>query len=138
MSAFVLDCSVAVAWAFEDEAAPEVDALLDRLKVEGAIVPGLWRLEVVNVLTRAERRGRIAFARVGPFLRLLDRLPISVDAGAEERAFREILALARTENLTAYDAAYLELAMRRSAALATRDRALAEAARRAGLETLPG
>ena len=56
MSAFVLDCSIAVAWLFEDEAKPQTDALLDRLKDDGAHVPGLWRLEIGNVLASAERR----------------------------------------------------------------------------------
>ena len=134
---FALDCSIAVAWLFDDEASPETDALLGRLRDGGALVPGHWRLELGNVLTQAERRNRIAGAQIAAYLDLLDRLPIVTDAETERRALREILTLARTENLTTYDAAYLELAMRRNVQLATRDRALIRAARGIGVETLP-
>ena len=137
MSVFVLDCSVAVAWLFDDEASPETDALLDRLRDDGALVPGLWRLELGNVLAHAERRNRIAAPQIAAYFDLLDRLPIVTDAETESRALREILTLARTANLTTYDAAYLELAMRRNAELATRDKALIRAARGVGVETLP-
>ena len=137
MSAFVLDCSVAVAWLFDDEATPETDALLDRLKFDGAFVPGLWRLELGNVLARAERQKRIAASQIVACLDVLDRLPIVSDAETESRAFREILALARAERLTTYDAAYLELAMRMGLQLATRDEALVQAARRVAVETAP-
>lgn len=137
MSAFVLDCSIAVAWLFDDEASPETDALLERLRDDGALVPGLWRLELGNVLAHAERRNRITTAQIAAYLDLLDRLPIVTDTETESRALREILTLARTESLTTYDAAYLELAMRRNAELATRDKALIRAARGVGVETLP-
>lgn len=134
---FVLDCSVTVAWLFEDEATPAIDALQDQLKEEVALVPGHWRLEVGNVLAQAERRKRLTRAQTSAHLELLDRLPIATDAETDSRAFREILSVARTEGLTTYDAAYLELAARRGVPLATLDRALARAARRAGVATLP-
>ena len=137
MSEFVLDCSVAVAWLFEDEARPETDALLDRAMESGALVPGLWRLEVGNVLTQAERRRRIDPSKVASYVDVLAELPIATDTETEERALREILALARQEHLTTYDAAYLEVAMRRGIPLATLDRALGQAARRVGVATLP-
>ena len=136
MSAFVLDCSIAVAWLFDDEATPEADALLDRLKNDSALVPGLWHLEIGNVLVRAERHKRASSAQVAAHLELLGRLPIVTDAETQPRAFREILTLARTQRLTTCDAAYLELAMRRGVALATRDKALVQAARHLGVETL--
>ena len=137
MSAFVLDCSIAVAWLFEDEAKPQTDALLDRLEKDSAHVPGLWRLDIGNVLASAERRNRITPAQVSACLGLLDRLPIVTDAETENRALREILALARSENLTTYDAAYLELALRRGMELATLDKPLLRAAARCGINTLP-
>ncbi len=137
MSEFVLDCSVAVTWLFADEATPETDALLDRLKEGGATVPGLWRLELGNVLSQAERRRRIDASRIASYVDLLTQLPIVTDVETDERALREILALARQENLTSYDAAYLELAMRRGVSLATLDKALIRAAGRVGVDTLP-
>ena len=137
MSAFVLDCSIAVAWLFDDEATPETDALLDRLKDDSALVPGLWHLETGNVLARAERHKRISGAQVAAHLDLLDRLPIVTDTETQRRAFREILMLAGSVRLTTYDAAYLELAMRRGIALATLDNALIQAARHLDVETLP-
>ena len=137
MSAFVLDCSIAVAWLFEDEATPETDALLDRLKDDSALVPGLWHLELGNVLTQAERRKRISVARTAAHLERLGRLPIVTDTETERRALRETLTLARTYGLTTYDAAYLELAMRRGVELATRDKALIRAARGVEVRTLP-
>ena len=139
MSSFVLDCSVAVAWLLEDERIPEADALLDRLEGGGeAVVPGLWRLELGNVLAGAERRGRIGATGIARCLGLLARLPIVTDRSTEQRALKEILELSRGEYLTTYDAAYLELAMRRGFPLATLDRSLARAARRAGVDVLPG
>ncbi len=134
---FVLDCSVTVAWLFEDEATPAIDALQDQLKEEVALVPGHWRLEVGNVLAQAERRKRLTPAQTSAHLELLDRLPVATDAETDSRAFREILSVARSEGLTTYDAAYLELAARRGVPLATLDRALARAARQVGVATLP-
>ncbi len=137
MSSFVLDCSIAVAWCFEDEATPQTDALLDRLRDAGAAVPALWHLEVGNALLQAERRERIPTARVAAFVDLLAGLPIETDGDTATRALREVLALARAEKLTTYDASYLELAARRALPLATKDRALHQAAQRVGVPLLP-
>ncbi|WP_419161560.1 type II toxin-antitoxin system VapC family toxin [Candidatus Palauibacter sp.] len=137
MNPFVLDCSVAAAWLFEDEAAPATDALLRRLRRDGAYVPSLWRLELGNVLAQAERSKRADTTRIARWIERLEKLPITVDPETGSRAFREILALARQERLTTYDAAYLELAMRKAIPLATLDRALSRAARRRGVPTLP-
>ena len=60
MSAVVIDSSIALSWCFEDEASPETDSLFERVRDEGAIVPGLWHLELSNVLLQAEKRGRIS------------------------------------------------------------------------------
>ena len=138
MRVFVLDCSVAVAWLLEDERVPAADALLDRFDGGGqAVVPSFWRLELGNVLAGAERRNRIGATGIARCLGILARLPNVADAQTDERALREILALARREHLTTYDAAYLELAMRLGLPLATLDRRLARAARRAGVDVLP-
>lgn len=133
MSALVIDSSAALSWCFEDEASPRSDALFEQVRDQGAVVPGLWYLEVANVLLQAERRGRIATADVAMRLHLIAELPIATDTETTSRAWPEILALARAEGLTTYDAAYLELAIRRGLPLLTKDEALIAAAGRTGL-----
>ena len=136
MTAFVLDASVAVAWCFADESTPAAWALLDRLGATPGHVPALWELEIGNILLGAERRQRITRARAVEFLGILGELDIRVDPDLPGRPFRDILPLARETRLTTYDATYLELAMRLGLPLATKDRALAQAAGAAGIETL--
>jgi len=133
----VLDASVAVTWCFADEATQATDALLDDISANGALVPGLWFLELGNVLLAAERRGRITASDAAARLELISTLPIYVDQNAIARAWSEILHLARAEKLTTYDATYLDLALRRRLPLATKDRALAEAAKRLDVAVLP-
>ncbi|NNE63115.1 MAG: type II toxin-antitoxin system VapC family toxin [Gammaproteobacteria bacterium] len=137
MSAFVLDCSIAAAWLFEDEKTPATDKLLGQLCDDSAIVPNLWHLEIGNVLIQAERRGRITASQISTRLELVTNLPIETDTETDIRAFREIMTLARTQTLTTYDAAYLELAIRRGIPLATLDKALIRAATQASVETIP-
>ncbi len=136
MTAFVIDCSVAVTWCFEDEATPASDGLLDRLGEESAAAPAIWPLELGNVLVMAERRGRIDAAQLAEFVALVRDLPVAIDQEASERALDEVLALARAEKLTTYDASYLELAMRLGVPLATQDRELRHAAVRLGTPVL--
>jgi predicted nucleic acid-binding protein len=133
VSALVIDSSAALTWCFEDEASPESDVLFERVRDQGAVVPGLWHLEVANVLLQAERRGRITTGDVAMRLELIAELPITTDNETTARAWREILALARAEGLTTYDATYLELAIRRGLPLQTRDDALIGAAKRSGV-----
>jgi predicted nucleic acid-binding protein len=134
VTGLVLDCSVAVAWCFDDEAAPATDAVLDRVRDEGACVPAIWRLEIGNVLLCAERRGRIVTADVDAFMLLLGALPIVTDS---EVAAERVFTLARLASLTTYDAAYLEIAIRRGLPLATKDGALRAAAARMGVPLIP-
>jgi predicted nucleic acid-binding protein len=137
VSGFVLDCSVAVTWIFEDEAAAETDALLDQLRDDGAMAPALFPLELANVLAQAERRGRLTAAALATRVALIGTLPITIDSETASRALHEALALARAEKLRACDAAYLELAMRLALPLATRDEALRRAAARLDVALLP-
>lgn len=137
MSGLVLDCSVAVAWLFEDEAAPETDALLDRTAREGAAVPALWHYEVANVLLQAERRKRVAAGRLAALLQRLERLPIATHAAPQGLDWAGLIGLAAELRLTAYDASYLALAERLALPLATRDRALRDAATSRGVAVLP-
>ena len=133
MSRFVLDNSVVMAWYFEDEANDFTAAILQSLASSEALVPTIWPLEVANVLLVGERRGRSTEARTSRFIALLDALPIRVDAATSQRALSEILTLAREQRLSAYDAAYLELAMREGVSLATQDQALRRAAEACGV-----
>lgn len=137
MTGFVLDCSIAVAWCFEDEASDNCDALLERVRDEGALVPSLWHLELGNVMIQAERRGRISSADVSTRLELIGDLPIVTDGETPQRALHEVLALARAETLTTYDAAYLELAIRRGLPLATNDKRLRNAGANTGVKIIP-
>lgn len=131
---FVLDASVAMAWCFEDEATPGTDAVLDRLADDPAVVPALWELEVANVLLAGERRGRITEAQAARFVSLLSTLPINVDLVSPPMT--TALAAGRLHQLSAYDAAYFNLAARDGIALATRDRRLRAAACTAGIPLL--
>lgn len=134
MNRFVLDASVALAWCFPEERGAYAQAVLDQLRSGHALVPASWSLEIANSLLVAERRQRLAPADVVRFLGLLEALPIEVDTLTATRALRETLALGRARKLAAYDAAYLELAMREAVPLATLDQSLRRAAREAGVK----
>lgn len=130
----VLDASTALAWIFEridPKEAERANAVLAGLKEREALVPPLWHVEVLNALVAAQRRGVITVSKALDFLSRLDRLPIRTDAAVPPRK-EHVFALAREHNLSAYDAIYLELALRAGAALATFDRRLARARDKAG------
>lgn len=132
---FVVDASVALSWCFDDEATPLTEAILDRVGTGVAHAPAIWPFEVANGLRSAERRGRIDEAVLPTVARLLTGLRVSVDATAPlGTALGPILDLARRLGLSAYDAAYVELAVRRGLPLATVDDQLARAALAAGIE----
>ncbi len=123
---FVLDASIALAWAFADEDDPRARAALARIRTDEALVPSIWWFEIRNTLVVNERRGRQTEADTAAFLRTLARLAVTIDRQPGEA---EVLALARRHRLSVYDAAYLELAQRDSVPLATLDRKLVGAAR---------
>jgi predicted nucleic acid-binding protein len=133
----VVDASIALTWCFEDEVTEATEAIGTRVDSEGAVVPDLWRLEVANALLLAERRGRLKRSNMEQRLELLAALPIAIDADTAIRAWTDTLLLARAERLTLYDAAYLELAIRRDVELATLDRELRRAARKMGVAVVP-
>ena len=135
MKPFVLDCSVAAAWCFADEKNAYVDAVLEGFS-EGceALVPPIWVLEVVNVLALAERQKRILTAETAHFFELYSSLPIFLDqALTTVGEYRDLLPLCRAQKLTAYDAAYLQTAIRHGIPLATQDEPLRAACRRCGV-----
>lgn len=129
---FVLDGSVALAWCFHDEADPYADAIVKRFPEVEAVVPALWHLEVANALLVGERRMRSTEADTASWLASLTALPIAVDEDTTTRAWGDVLHLARAHSLSTYDAAYLELALRRGLPLATLDGKLKAAAAAAG------
>lgn len=132
----MIDASVALAWCFGDERTEATVSLLERLQTDAAAVPNLWHLEVANGLALAERRGRITPAESAELIALLERIEIVVDGETPVRAFTRVLDLAREERLTAYDASYLELAMRLGLPLASKDADLCDAAERLGVSVL--
>lgn len=135
-AAFVVDCSMAMAWLFHDEATPKTAAVLKRLATETALVPGWWFIEVTNVLALAERKRRVSPAQSDAFIADLSKLGIERDDEAPDRAFSHLLALCRTHRLTSYDAIYLDLALRRNLPLATLDDALRKTANKLGIRLL--
>jgi predicted nucleic acid-binding protein len=127
---FVVDASVAACWFMPDERHPIADAAFRRIAQEQAVTPVLWWYEIRNVLIVSERRGRLDSAKSARVLRLLSGLPVAVDTEVEEET---LMQLARRHRLTVYDAAYLELALRKGCPMATLDAALSIAARSEGV-----
>lgn len=131
---FVLDCSVAISWCLVDENNPTANAILAIMPDAEAFVPGIWSLEIANVLLVAERRNRMTQEQSSEAITLLQSLLIQVDTATDANALGATLTLGRQEGLAAYDAAYLELALRLGLPLATIDQRLAEAATRCGVD----
>lgn len=123
----VLDCSATLAWIYGDETIDAIRAVFDEVVADGAVVPGIWKLEVGNSLTMAVRRGRIDADFRRSALSDLGELDIRIDSSTDAQAWAATLELADRHILTLYDAAYLELATRLGLALATLDRELAAA-----------
>ncbi len=130
----MLDASITLTWFLEDEPSPSSAAdVLRRLETDTAIVPALWALELANALVVAERKQQLTEAATARVLSLVRALPIEVDETPSRDTLATIVGLARGHRLSAYDAAYLELAIRLGVPLATVDRRLGEAAQRAGV-----
>ena len=109
------------------------ESVLERLRDSSAAVPTVWPLEVANILLLGERRGRVPRSKTESFVRVLRELRISIEGEHEATALGSVLQMGREYGLTSYDAAYLELAMRRGLPLVTLDRRLTEAAGEAGV-----
>jgi predicted nucleic acid-binding protein len=129
----VLDCSVAMNWLMPDESSPFAEEVLERVALDGAFVPPLFKVEVGNALLLAVRRKRItpgtrrmAFDRIGA-------LPLKEDGQGAAHVWTDCVDLADKHGLSLYDATYLELAIRLRKPLATLDDRLADAARQANL-----
>lgn len=133
---FVLDASVALLWlapGTNPGGAAYAASALAGLKESQAVVPSLMALEIANVVARLESKGVVTEADSQRYITLLGRLNIVVDQATAAHALGDTLHLARRYQLSAYDAAYLELALRTALPLATLDASLAKAASRAGV-----
>jgi predicted nucleic acid-binding protein len=135
---FVLDASVALSWCFPEENSKTAEAAINNFAAGAhAFVTAFWRHEVLNALLHSERRNRISAALTAQFLSELSGVPITADASDSGRVvFGEVKALSRKHRLTAYDAAYLELAIREKCALATLDEELVKAAKSEGVSLI--
>ena len=135
--AFVVDASMAFAWVKPSQASAESDALLERIELGAtAVVPPLWFLEVANGLLIAQRRKLLTSSERARAIDRLSGLAVTVDDGNARTAFGRTSALAEDHGLSLYDAAYLEVALRRSLPIASRDETLLAAAARAGARLL--
>jgi predicted nucleic acid-binding protein len=133
---FVLDASIALAW-FLDRPTPQYADHIKQLLVRGnrAVVPALWKLEIANGFISAERRGTLAASDTNEALQSLDIvIAHAIDNSPDSVSMRGILRAAREFQLTAYDAVYLDIALRQELPLATLDRQLLSAASKAGVE----
>lgn len=128
MKRVVLDASIALTWCFDDEGGEYSEAVLDALSTSEPFAPGLWPLEVANTLVLAIRRKRLAAKAAEQRFAFFRALPIQLEHAPSELVFGSIRALAVEHDLTIYDAAYLELALRLDCSLATVDSRLRAAA----------
>ncbi len=137
MAALVLDCSAAMAAFLPDERGAADRETLIVVAIDGAVVPAHWPLEIGQALLSAERRKRISREDRQQVLDELEFLPIAIDLETSTQAWHQTLVLADAQALSLYDAAYLELAIRRGLPLATRDKSLGAAAERCGVPRRP-
>ena len=134
----VIDSSIALAWALPDETSGEAERFLKRISTGDLFwVPALWWYEIANALLTAQRRKRLTEAARVRLMELYRRLPVRTDPALDSDAIVRFHTLALEHNLSAYDAAYLDLAQRRGLRLATVDRVLRLAARKAGVRAAP-
>ena len=138
MSSVVIDASTALAWCFPEEASEYADGVLVSLKGKTMLVPAVWSLEVANVVLVGERQKRLAQPEIQRFTTLLENLSIVQDTQPVSENLANVMPLARKYRLSAYDAAYLELAVRRSVPIATLDDKLRKAAQKAGVKIFAG
>jgi predicted nucleic acid-binding protein len=133
MSDVVIDASAALAWLFGEEQAQAHEA---RLGDFGLVAPSLWRLEVVNAVLVKERRGNITAIQGNKFLQILEAMEIDIAGELAGPGLKQLAVFARPHQLTAYDAAYLELAIEFGLPLWTYDRNMQDAAKRLGVSLL--
>lgn len=131
---FVLDNSVVSGWFLENQSTPYTEWVATQLQADRALVPTVWELEFTNVLRTACTRQRMNAERAYAVMASMAQLPIDVDREAVQRG--ELLGLALRYGLSSYDAAYLELALRKQVPIATQDAELRSAALACGVGCL--
>ena len=138
MIGIVIDASIALAWCFPDENSDYADGVLVALEGKTILVPAVWSLELCNAVLVGERKKRLHKPEILRFTTLLEGLSVQEDVQSVGDHVNNVLPLAQQYNLSAYDAAYLELAIRHSAPLATLDSKLGKAAKQAGVSIFGG
>ncbi len=138
MTGVVIDASTALAWCFPDESSDYADSVLVALEGKTILVPAVWSLEIANAVLTGERKKRLRQPEILRFITLLENLSVLEDIQPVGDRVGNVLPLAREYNLSAYDAAYLELSIRHGAPLATLDDKLEKAAKQAGVEIFSG
>jgi predicted nucleic acid-binding protein len=131
-----VDSAIVLAWVVRECDADVALDLLDRVYVHKGVAPRLWRLEIANGLLSATRQRRLKSDQIAQVVANITEIPIEIDRRGDDLAWTRVVALAERHGLTAYDAAYLELATRRGCVIATLDRALAKAAANEGVLVL--
>lgn len=134
----VVDASTAIAWCIEDETTPYTETVLEHLQADAGLVPPIWPLGIANALLAAERRGRITRAQSNRGVRLLAALPINVVSLSLQDVIDAVLPIARAHGLSAYDASYVETALRLALPLATLDGRMRTAAAHLGVPLVAG
>jgi len=140
IGSFVLDASVTILWALRDGSIADrtyADRVLDSFDAAIAMVPALWYTETIRVLRCAEDAGKFGESALAGFVYQLGQLPIELDAAAPAGVQLAVAAISREFRLSGYDAQYLELARRLSLPIATLDKGLRKAARKAGVPIYP-
>jgi predicted nucleic acid-binding protein len=130
---FVLDCSVTIPWLLKDQADDYTEAVMDSLEDESALVPILWNYEVANTLITAQRKKLVSATEMTQFLEELRSLNILIQAVHDFKYDEMLVNLGTAYKLTAYDSAYLKLAMTEGLPMATQDKALKAACAEAGV-----
>jgi len=133
----IVDMSLVLAWLFEEDHTADALRILPQVEKDGLLVPPLWWTELENGILIGERRGRKTPAELAAFLKLVRALPIQTDDAPRHRISDAIIALGRAHRLTAYNATYVELAVRQFAPIATFDAAIRACAPALGIEVFP-
>lgn len=134
MKGIIIDASVALAWCFPDEASEYAESVLLAVENQAVIVPAIWAVEITNALVVGERRKRIRQPEMRRFVELINGLRVVEDRQPFSDTVSNVLPLAREYDLSAYDAAYLDVASRHEMPLATLDGPLQKACIEAGID----